>query len=234
MKIIYLRSSKIFLVKHNQIPFSKLMNVKYIEAFRKIFGFNDVLPQQDVNNGELSLIFGSGLFTSKDGREIVIMKMNIESRKIVVDVIGASTYLDEIYQVVKEALASFVEELEDGFLTPLVVAQETEMVSQLDFSPMKLFPSVLMKKIMPDTLEMASGELAKAHIGTMQAVFQIDYEILDQKILRDGRITLTRKELIIQTANGRSFEEKAFASKAPLSSDDHIKFLESLEKALKD
>jgi hypothetical protein len=84
MKILETKSSRVILFKHNQIPFHKFSHPNFLGAFNKEFKFAQINPYaQDPSTNELAGIsLNNGIFKAKDGKELPILTLNVEQRKM--------------------------------------------------------------------------------------------------------------------------------------------------------
>lgn len=234
MKILRSRSTKIVLVKQNQIPITKAANTKYVNDLVKIHSFAAVNQLQDPATGNLlGINFNNGLYVTESGREISIENLTIESRKINIQVESSSESADAFYDIVKKYLFNLAEITQEDFLVPVVAVDETELISELQFFPHDLFSKLLYEQISDNLLTKASNEIANARLGTAAISFALDYDPIDFALVSDNRLNITRKEFGIQVAAGYGVEDRVYASKAPLSTEKHIQFLEDLERILK-
>jgi len=235
MKILQSRSTKIILVRQNQIPINKLLSPKYVDELRNLFRFGGATLLQDPATTMSGINYTNGLYKSDDGKEIAIQSLTVEARKIGLQLEGASSYADEFYDVIKKFLSNLVEIEQEDLLIPVIAVDETELISELKFSAHKLFSNTLYSLMSENLLNKASdasGNLAKARLGGVSAVFQIDYEPLDFSLFADSRINIARKEFAIQIATGYSVKDNVFATKAPLSTPTHIELLRDMEDSL--
>lgn len=235
MNILQARSTKIILVKHEQIPIYKLLSPKYVEDVSKLNHFSGASMLQDQTGNVVAIGLNNGLYNANDGKEIVINNLTIESRKINFRIEEVTGYADEYYLFIKKYLSGLSNNLQDDFLMPVISVDETELISNLNFSAQSLFSENLynqMTENMLNTASVASNNLSKARLGGIQINFQIDYEPVDFALFADSRINVNRKEFTIQIATGYGVNDKVYFSKAPLNTDTHLKILADLEDAL--
>lgn len=226
-----MKSTRVTLFKHNHIPFQKFLSSKYLDSFGKKFGFNQIAPlTQDPAGTDIAAInFSNGVYVAQDGTEVPIIKFAVEPRKTLCEIVGETKYLDEINDEVKQYFLSFGESTFEDYLFPAVIADDSEIISKLEFSPIKLLPPIFKDVIIPDGLEKGAYPFAEPQLGTIVTSFQVDYRINESSTLFNNRITMSRKEFILQSAVGYGLEEQIFASKAPLTTDKHIDFLQIIE-----
>lgn len=237
MKILQSHSTKIILVKQNQVPINKLLSPKYIEELRNLFRFGGATTLQDPTTNLSGITYNNGLYKTGEGKEITIPNLTIENRKISFQLEGSSSEGEIIYSVLKKFLSDLVEHEQEALLSPVITVDETEMISELQFSAQRLFSGALYGCVTENLLNKASeasSNLAKARLGNVAAHFQIDYEPIDFAHIADSRININRKEFVIQIAAGYGVNDNIFATKAPLSTDSHMELLKDLEKALAD
>jgi len=237
MKLLQSHSTKIILVKQNQVPINKVLSPKYVEELRNLFRFGGATLLQDPTTNMSGVTYTNGLYKTSEGKEISIPSLTIEARKIGFQLDGSSGEGDIVYSVLKKFLSDLVEIGQEALLSPVITVDETEILSQLQFSAHKLFSTTLFSHMSENLLNKASetsNNLAKAKLGNVSAHFQIDYEPVDFALFADSRININRKEFVIQIAAGYGINDNVFATKAPLRTDLHMELLQDLEKALAD
>lgn len=235
MNILQSRSSRVVLVRQDQIPLNKLLNPKYVEETGKLNLFGNMNLLQDQAGNLIGLNLSNGLYKANDGKEIVVSNLTIESRKIQFKIESITIYADEYYHFLRKYLSSLSDSTDKEFLTPVISVDETEIMSNLKFPPNKLFSAVLYEQLTENLISKASdtsNNLAKARLGGMLITFMIDYEPLDFALLADSRINFARKEFIIQIATGYGLSDNVYSSKAPLNTEMHSQLLIDLENAI--
>lgn len=231
MEILKHKSTQIILLPHQQLPFVELANRKHVEAFAARYGFNDGVTLQDQNGDTTGLLFNNGLYLI-DTKEISFTRLIIEERKVTITFEGPTVCAERIWLEIRESLKDLVDTEDDNFLTPVLVSNESEIMSHLDFQGNKLYSKSLYAFLQKDLVEVSSSDNAVANLGTMTVSFAIDY-IPENKMLNDRRINLVRKDFSLQTAVGYPADEQIYISKGPISSDIHIELLQKLEEKLK-
>ncbi|MBN2117906.1 MAG: hypothetical protein JW730_15120 [Anaerolineales bacterium] len=231
MKLLRSESTKIVLVRQNQIPIVKIANPKYVNDLVKLYSFAAVNQLQDPGTGNFGINFNNGIYVV-DGKEIAIEGLTIETRKIIIQMEGSSEDAEAFYNIVKKYLSDLVEIHQEDLLVPVIVVDETVLISELKFSPHKLFSNILYNQVSENLLARASNEISTTRLGNLALTFHLDYEPIDFPLLADNRLSLSRKEFSIQVAPGYGVNDRVFITKAPLNTNNHIEFLKDLETVL--
>ena len=226
MQILRIRSTVVILTKYDEIPLAKIATPTYTKLFVKRYNFTNFEINQ-IANLRLTLAFQLGLFQTED-EEIVITNLEIEERKIIINVEGdkraASLLVDDLMGLLSELADSANEDL----LTPIIEANESELVVKLDFNINSVispnYLALVEKDVKP---ELGLGN-STTQIRPASIRFEVEY-LPDDFNLQDNKIALTRKEMILQRRPGYPLEENVFVSKLPANSDVHIKLLEKIE-----
>lgn len=219
--------SAVFLVKIGEVSFDKLLNRRNIELLLTRFTFD---PEVDLIQGPTqvpAIVLTNGVFEA-DGGQVAIPRIQIEPRKLIIDVDGSSNDTLPVYQSVRSALAELASDFSEEFLDPILVAMETSLISHLQFSIDKLISKDLINLAKEFVEDHHIYESAKARVNPSLVTFEVDYLVSDFR-LSDYRIGLSRKQLTIGPLKGYPIEDQIFESKAPMDTDTHERFLVSLE-----
>jgi len=232
MEIQQQRSTLIVLVQFNQIPLSKFINPENLRSFNARYKFASIEPVQDPATGNFPAInLITGLYNTKEAYEIAISRLGVEERKIVIHMDGPSEHAHNFFNELRTFLAGLAGVDDKDYLSPIILTEESEIISQLNFPIQKLIAPKLQDFAFNSIVEMANLEVADASIGSISVEFKIDYLPKDN-LLNERRITLARKDLVLQLAVGHRIEEQIYASKAPFDTNTHIQILAELEKTI--
>jgi len=220
-------SKLITLFEFDHLPFAKFLHQSNISTFKDIFRFNEFQILQTQTDHPL-VAFRHGTFDTDSG-EIIILRDDIESRKIVLEIEGESTNADELLDRFIEIFREISENSDDDFMKPIVLTRDSVIIAKMSFHAKSL--------LHPDLLDFVTNQVsAKSKLKQGDPVpnlhtisFRIDYNPTDDSLL-DYRISLTRKEFSIGPRDGTPLDQQIFVSKAPVSTSDHIELLEELEK----
>ena len=226
MKILRIISTVVILTKFDEIPLTKIATPTYTQLLVDRYNFANVEIKQ-IPNLRLTATFQLGLFQTESD-EIVIASLEIEERKIIVNVEGDEHSTNVFLADLLELLSRFGNATEDDFLTPVIEANESEITVELGFNIKAI--------ISPDYLHFVSKSIqpevglgnSTTQVRPTSVRFEVEY-LPDDFVLQNQRIALSRKELILQVKPGHPLKENIFVSKLPAKSDTHIKLLEELE-----
>lgn len=230
MEIKQIFTTSIRLVRLGENPFFKLLNKSKAERINETFRFTaDPQFQQTANNPPL-ILFRHGMYRVND-EEVAIPRLQIEARKFIIDVTGSSADADAVYLALFELLVELIDAPRNELLQPMLNAEESTIVSNLEFPPEALFAEPVMKTVKSLVEQGGEYDFAKTYAQPATINFIVEHLPIDHS-LNDMRIGLTRKELSIGPKGGYPPDSHIYESKAPFNSDLHIQLLEKLEQAL--
>jgi len=232
MDILKTKINYIVLVHNDEIPFVKLASGKNMENFSKAFNFQKAEVTQDGNTGNvIKLIFRYGIFQKSDENRIAIIRLEIEERKLIVEMEGSSNDARDFYNNLVSQFVELVDAPSESFLEPIVVANESEIIARLQFPISGILSSNYLEFVQSRVAESASSEFAEAIVSPSVIVFLVDFQVKDT-YLSQHRIVLSKKEYSVQPAIGYPVDEQIYFSKAPVDTQTHIMLLNELEKTL--
>lgn len=232
MKLRRLTSSIIILVKFDQLPFLQLFKIQNFEKILTKFKFAQPPDIQETPTGTPLIRFVLGTYEHGE-QEYTIKRVDMEERKIVINVEGPSEIAIKIYDELRELLRGLVVgDLDADFMEPVVKTYETEMVVELEFNAKQLLNQKYMEFIDKNFREAANTETGIATVALHSTVFKIFYKLAEEK-LREYRIALSNKEFMFGPREGTALKEQIFVAKAPLASHTIISLLEDLELLFK-
>lgn len=230
MEILKTRINQIHLTKFDEIPLVRLISTENLEGLTKLFDLHQVNVGQ-TQEGALLVVAERGTFVS-NGSTFPFEKLLLEERKIqLVGLEGSSVEGLETLDSLREYLLEVSKSTASEFLSPVVTAEESEVIARMGFDYKGLFSPEFLDLISDEVPSIASSSIAEAELKFRRLVFSVDYHAID-KSLSDYRIGISRKEFRLESRKGYPIEERVYFSKAPLSTGDHIKLLESLEDRL--
>ena len=193
------------------------------DLLQKVFNFQAV--QLTVSTG---IIFSRGTWhRSADSPVVAIRRLQIEPRLIIIDVDGGSDLIPGIF----EFLVNCLKEIRTSEPTPLIgeyerVYDHSEISCRLDFEPNALLSPTLVR-IVGDLPSMSgdAGEVGFVPVITVSRARQTE---------EFGTTTPleARADYQITLRVGTRPADRVFFSAAPLSSSDHLRFLDELNSEL--
>jgi hypothetical protein len=230
MEIINTSISQVILTRFDEIPLDKLVQSKHLEGFKNLFHFREANVGQNPE-GAIIIIAEHGMYV-RNGEEVPIRTIILEERRLqLIGVEAGSAIAYEIVESMKGFLAELAEVPLTGFLDPIVVAEDSELIARLDFPYSSLISPALMDFIEQDAVEATTLNIADADYKFAQLAFNVEYFVTDKK-LSDYRISLSRKEFRLEPRKGYPLSDQVYYCKAPLATDNHIELITALENRL--
>lgn len=227
MHILRVRSTLIVLTKFDEVPLFKLISSENLASLTNRYQFKSVdLGSSDNRPAVLCQL---GVF--QDQKELPIIKLAIEERKIVCDLEGSKSDVDALYSDIVDFLVPLSDRDKEKLLEPVVVTNESEIVVQLDFNVTSLLSAQYVGFLEANVVPQLGFGLASARIRPASIRFEVEYST-ETRALQDYRISLSRKDLLLQPRAGYPLEDRVFVSKAPIDSELHKRLLSDLEKTL--
>lgn len=217
-------STQICLFEFDQIPFSRLLHESSLSYIKEMYEFQGVEIKQNPN-GLPIIAFQIGVHAGDKG---TIKRVEIEERRMLIEVDGPSSVADEILNELRKYFCELSDCIVDDFLVPVIQARESVIIAKLGFHARELVHPKLLDFVENRVVEDASLKQGDAISNINNVIFRLDYSPKKEK-LKDYRITLSRKEFSIGPRDGTSLDEKIFISKAPVDTNTHLKLLEEIE-----
>ncbi|MGA2505509.1 MAG: hypothetical protein ABSG01_15615 [Anaerolineales bacterium] len=208
----------------------KLVHPAGTQILQKLFGFSQVSLSQNAQ-GTPIVTYQFGTF-HQEAREIPITRLVVEDRRILLDVEDEMIYADAVYLKLVEELKVLSGSIAIDYLAPKVKAQESEIVTHLNFPADRLISSQLYDFINNTLQPMTTSDIATSAINFGQIVLIVQFKSLDSA-LEKSSITLNPKEFIIAPRPGIPVEEQIYITKAPIDTERHKELLIALENALR-
>lgn len=173
------------------------------------------------------VVFNTGVLLSRNGQFVPIRFLHFEQRRVVIDVAGATSAIDEIFDLIIHSLNEI--HAPDG--SPIIgtaedILEYSEISAQFSFSLDSIFTPPLQKLLQERiTVRDSEKELVLVPTIALQA-FSNQEKILAAPGANDFRaFTFTIRA-------GTRPEKRIYFSGAPLSSEAHINYIKELEIAL--
>ena len=225
MQVIKINSIQINLLEFDWIPFNLLVTQSVIADFQSRFNFSAAELRANQNNQTI-IAFAAGIFSDANER-YSIPRVEIEERKIVIEVEGHSKVADKVFSEATKYMMDLSGKTNDA---PVVVqTKESIIIAKMNISANNLVDSKLLEFMNTKVTDSSHLPQGKA-IGSLHTVaFRLDYTPIDDK-LKDYRINLTRKEFSIGPRDGTALSEQVFISRAPVDTDKHLALIEGIEE----
>lgn len=203
------------------------------ERIRQVFAFQaSALGTPQPTFGDVpatlppGLVFNLGIYTRPSGQVVPIRLLHIEPRRIVIDIAGPSSDIDEIFTRLWESIENVVA-VEGGsaIKEPYRVSNYSEVVLRLRIRATSLVPSPLLQ-VAQTAWRGATGADQFALVPAVTLIPQDPREDFLGVPTEPGN-----RVIQIAPRQGYPLEEQMYFSVAPLDSDRHLAYLSQLEDA---
>ena len=218
--------TQIRLFHPGRLPYHVLRSQKAQDWLKGRFGFESaVTTPSDV------IVFMNGLVPFNEERVVVVRSLQVEERKLVVEVEGDSEVATKVYEETKAAFAEVRPEDDLADLEPVVLTEETSCVATLDLEWSDLFPKALTDFLTKDLVPATTTDFGKSEINA--AKVGVDLRFVTGEELRENKVTLSNKLFTLEPRPQEAFSKHRFRCVSPLGSTQHLRLLRKLEKALR-
>lgn len=212
------------------VPINLINTKSFFEKVGKSLAMNEIgtLPSID---GKDSVSFRKGELKESD-ESIIINKIDIEPRRIIIEVAGTSKNANKVY----ERLLTLLKELSvtdlDSLEQPLLLAETTRCIAVLDFSFEEIFNNTFISFLENKVEKQASiSDVAEVVVQPLAAIAEISYKIKSD-VLINNRITMNSKQFTIAPRPGAPLSDRKYVISSPFDSDTHIKLVQTLNRSL--
>ena len=211
------------------VPIKLITTKSCVEKLRELLSIGDIEMRPSVDGKEI-LVLRKGEIR-KDKKLIVINRIEIDARRIVLEVDGTSEDGNEVYETFISGVSTVAKVDSERLQTPLLKAETSQCVVTLDFALDALLSEVFTEFLNKKIEKEASSKLAKASVRPLAILTEISYEIKDKSIT-DNKITMNPKQFTIALRPGAPPEAKKYLISSPFDSLTHLKLIEELNKAV--
>lgn len=226
MLIKHISTKKVVIVDFEDIPFNRLFLEESLQQINAIFNFKGAEIINKKENQPMFL-YTMGTITDDDSREL-ITKIEIERRKIVIEVEGDSAFSDKVYKRLHDVLL-VIKGAPQEKLVPFIQSYESLIIAEMNISADDLLEPRLLSFIRGPLLDQTDSELANPTMNHYSLRFRLDYFLTDEK-MKEYKITISPKTFSIGPREGTLLEEQIFLSEAPLNTETHKTILERIEE----
>jgi len=211
------------------VPIGAITTKSCVEKVRDALSVGEVEVRPFIEAKEVFLFRKGEL--KRENRLIVIKKIEIDPRRIIVEVEGTSKDGNGVYEVFLSIVAARANVDLDGLRTPLLVAETTQCVVTLGFTFDALFSSAFVEFLNHKVEKQACSNMARASVRPLATTAAITYEIMD-KALVDNKITMNPKQFSIAPRPGAPPDARKYIISSPFDSDTHLKLVDELERQI--
>ncbi len=211
------------------IPLGIITTKSCVEKIRDALSMGEIETRPFIE-GKNIIIFRRGELKTENGL-IVVSKVEVESRRIIVEVEGTSKEATQVYEVLLSSLSAVASLSLESLRMPLLTAETTRCVVTLDFTFDTLFSNVFIEFLNSRVEKEASDKIAKGSVRPLVAAAEITYQIRD-KALIDNNISMNPKQFTIAPRAGVPSDTRKYVISSPFDSDTHLRLVADLNKAI--
>ncbi len=211
------------------IPLNLITTKSCIGKVRDALSVNEI-ETRPLIEGKSIIIFRRGELKERN-RLIIINKIEVEPRRVIIEVVGTSKEANQVYKTFVSTLVTVINKDLENLRIPLLIAETTRCVVTLHFAFEALFNSTFINFLNKKIKEEASDEVADASVRPLSAIAEITYRIKD-KILIDNNITMNPKQFSIAPRMGAPADSKSYIISSPFDSEKHLKLIKELNHSM--
>lgn len=211
------------------IPLGLINTKSCVERIKDTLSISEVgvLPSIE---GKNVIVFSQGEL--KENNELVVInKVEVDPRRIVIEVAGTSKAGNKVYELFMSSLTALTNHDFENLRSPLLLAEATRCVVTLDFTFEELFNHSFMGFLNDRVEKEATNSVAEGSVRPLAAIAEITYQVKDETIVKN-KISMNPKQLTIAPRPGAPLDERKYVISSPFNSDTHIKLIEELNKAM--
>ena len=211
------------------IPLGLINTKSCVERIRDTLSISEVgvLPSIE---GKDVIVFRKGEL--KENNELVVInKVEVEPRRIIIEVAGTSKAANKVYELFMSSLTALTNIDLGSLQSPLLLAETTRCVVTLDFTFEELFNRSFTEFLNKKVEKEATNDVAQGLVRPLAAIVEINYVIKDKALL-NNKIGMNPKQLTIAPRPGAPLDERKYVISSPFNSDTHIRLIEELNKAI--
>lgn len=224
-----LKVTQIRIFQVDVIPLGIITTKSCVEKIREVLSIGEVEVRPFIDGKDI-IVFRRGEL-KREKQVIVINRIELDPRRVIIEVEGTSRDGNEVYEAFLSAVAMVANVNSENLRTPLLKAETTQCVIELDFTFDSLFSSAFIKFLNSKVEKEASNKAARAYVRPLTATAEIRYEIIDKNLV-DNKIAMNPKQFSIAPRPGAPFEAKKYLISSPFDSDTHLRLIEELNKAI--
>ena len=211
------------------IPLGLINTKSCVERIRDTLSVSEVEVRPFIEGKDV-IIFRKGEL-KEDNELVVINKIEVEPRRIIIEVAGTSKAGNKVYEIFMSSLAALTNLDLESLRPPLLLAETTRCVATLDFTFKELFNRSFTEFLNKKVEEEATNNVAEGSVRPLAAIAEITYQIKDEALINNN-ISMNPKQLTIAPRPGAPLGERKYVISSPFNSDTHIKLIEDLNKAI--
>lgn len=207
------------------VPLGVITTKSCVEKIREALSIGEVEIRPFIE-GKNIIVFHRGELRRKK-QVIIVNKIEVDPRRIIVEVEGTSRDGTEVYEAFLSAVAVIANVDSQNLRAPLLVAETTQCVVTLDFAFDSLFSKAFIKFLNNRVKKEACSNFVRASVRPLAATVEITYEITNSALI-DNKITMNPKQFSITPRPGAPFDARRYLISSPFDSDTHLKLVDEL------
>ena len=211
------------------IPISMITTRSCVEKIRGALSVVDIEARPFIEGKDI-IFFRRGELKTENGL-IVVNKIEVEPRRIIIEVAGTSKEANQVYEVLLSSIATVSAISLASLQTPLLIAETTRCIVTLDFNFDALFNNAFIGFLSSKVGKKASNKIAKGSVKLVAAAAEITYQIID-KALIENNISMNAKQFTIAPRPGVPSDARKYITSSPFDSDTHLRLIADLNKAI--
>ncbi len=211
------------------VPLGLINTKSCVEKIRNTLSISEVGALPSIEGKDV-ILFRKGEL-KEDNELVVINKIEVDPRRIIIEVAGPSKAGNKVYELFVSSLAEFGNLDLKGLQSPLLLAETTRCVVTLDFTFEELFNRSFTEFLKKRVEKEATNDAAEGSVRPLAAIAEISYRVKDENIV-SNRISMNPKQLTIAPRPGAPLDEKKYVISSPFNSDTHVKLIEELNKVV--
>ena len=211
------------------IPLGLINTKSCVEKIKDTLSISEVgvLPSIE---GKNIIVFSKGEL--KENNELVVInKVEVDPRRIIIEVAGTSKAGNKVYELFMSSLTALTNLDLESLRSPLLFAETSKCVVTLDFAFEELFNHSFTEFLNDRVEKAATNNVAEGLVRPLAAIAEITYQIKDETLVKN-RIGMNPKQLTIAPRPGAPLDERKYIISSPFNSDTHMKLIEELNKAI--
>jgi len=227
--IVDLAVNQIRIFPVDVVPLGLINTKSCVERIRDSLSVSEVEVRPFIEGKDV-IIFRKGEL--KEGNELVVInKIEVEPRRIIIEVAGTSKEGNKVYELFVSTLAALTNLDLESLRLPLLVAETTRCVVTLDFTFEELFNHSFIRFLNKKVEKEATNNVAKGSVRPLSAIAEITYQIKDEALINNN-ISMNPKQLSIAPRAGAPLDARRYVISSPFDSDTHIRLIEELNKVI--
>ena len=211
------------------IPLGLINTKSCVEKIKDTLSISEVgvLPSIE---GKNIIVFSKGEL-KEDNELVVINKVEVDPRRIIIEVAGTSKAGNKVYELFMSSLTALTNLDLESLRLPLLLAETTRCVVTLDFAFEELFNHSFTEFLNDRVEKAATNNVVEGLVRPLAAIAEITYQIKDEALVKN-KISMNPKQLTIAPRPGAPLDEKKYVISSPFDSNTHLKLIEELNKAI--